>query len=572
MKKSLFAIACAVALVMACKPEEVPVTLALSLTSEAEVAVPVEGGIFTVEFDTNTPWKAELDVAADVAELNVTSGTAEDQKLKVTVKKNTVENTDRTFTLTISGEEVEPVKVVFNQASTFVPYFTLSSNDVAVGTEGGSVEIEVTTNCEYSIAPYDEYDWLTLGGDKEKIVLTAVANTSYSLRYGAFEVTVPGIQVPVVDEETGEETGETEDYTTTIWFWQSGAATVDWEARIDQDATYMEVDNISMAIAKDKIFICNTKDIYSYSMTDGSFISALGLGEYNIKSITNDDAGNVLFATGGAWQAPDSVEEPDYLNIGVLPASDPLNFDKMKPVIMYVNSFYGTGLGNIRATGDCYSGDGVITLATGAGAGDAFCVAWQIKGGVAVDINGNPSFDQETSNVNCTDYVTITKGIGWDGEPFQIWSANNIVTMALSDNLSDGVLEIGYDGIYSLRYNPAMSVNAWVDVLPTGSEGNEGYNAMDIITWNGHKYCAFIGMAYFPCWCPSYLWLVNIDDINNPVVEFKGEYSTDAEYEYGQTACSTFTDIKLVATDDALKAYVIDGAWGVMGCYNFPKR
>ena len=291
------------------------------------------------------------------------------------------------------------------------------------------------------------------------------------------------------------------------------------------------------------------------------------MGEMGIKSITNDDAGNVLFAAGGAWYSPESEEEPEYLNIGVLPASDPINMDKIRPQVMYVNGFYGLGLDNLRATGDCYSGDGVITMTTAAGDGDAFCVAWQIKGGTAVDLNGNPSFSEETFQTSYTDYVTVTKNGA-------IWNANNIVAMALTNSLSDGVLEIGYDGIYNLRYNPSMSASAWTEILATGSSWAEGYNAIDICEWNGHKYCAFIGMAFFPQWAmPSYLWLVNIDDINNPVVEFCGEYTTELgeDEEVAGSICCSFTDLKLVPDGDVLKAYIIDGSWDVMGCYTFPK-
>ena len=141
MKKSLFAIALAGALVLACKREPAPVPNSLTLKSAAEVQVPVEGGTFTVEFEANVAWTAELDVKTDVAALNVKSGAAEDQKVKVSIQKNEVENVDRTITLTLLAEGVEPVKVLFKQASVYVPYFTLSTNDVAVGVEGGSPQI-----------------------------------------------------------------------------------------------------------------------------------------------------------------------------------------------------------------------------------------------------------------------------------------------------------------------------------------------------------------------------------------------------------------------------------------------
>ena len=564
MKKSLFAIALAGALVLACKPEPAPVPNSLTLKSAAEVQVPVEGGTFTVEFEANVAWTAELDVKTDVAALNVKSGTAEDQKVKVSIQKNEVENVDRTITLTLLAEGVEPVKVLFKQASTYVPYFSLSESDVAVGIEGGTVEIEVNTNCEYSITPAEDYDWITRSGDASKIVLTAVENGAYGVRYAAYKIEVPAIQVPVVDEESGEETGEMTNYTETIWFWQSGTATVAWATRPDI-ATFVGSENLSMAIAGDFILVCNANEVYAFNIADGSFVDALGMAGTGIRTITNDDAGNVLIAAGGAWY--DGSAEPDYLNIAVLPASDPTNMNKMKPQVMYLNGFYGLGLDNLRATGDCYSGDGVITMTTAAGEGDAFCVAWQIKNGVAVDLEGNPSLNQETYQTSYTDYVTITMNGA-------IWNANNIVAMALTNSLSDGVLEIGYDGIYNLRYNPSMSASAWTEILATGSSWAEGYNAIDICEWNGHKYCAFIGMAFFPQWAmPSYLWLVNIDDINNPVVEFCGEYTTELgeDEEVAGSICCSFTDLKLVPDGDVLKAYIIDGSWDVMGCYTFPK-
>ena len=568
MKKSLFAIALAGAMVLACKPEPAPVASSITLKSDAEVQVPVEGGTFTVEFEANVAWTAELDVKSDVAALNIKSGTPEDQKLKVSIQKNDVENVDRTITLTLLADGVEPVKVLFKQASVYVPYFTLSTNDVAVGVEGGSAEIEVTTNCKYTVAADDEYDWLTLAQEEGKLILTAQASTIYDLRYGSFTVTVPEIQDAVIDKETKEPTGEYVDHTETIWFWQAGNATIAWSVRPDI-ATFLGSANLSMAIAGDYILVCNVNDVYAFNIADGSFVEALGMGEMGIKSITNDGAGNVLFAGGGAWYdaTAEPAPEPDYLNIAVLPASDPTNMNKMKPQVMYLNGFYGLGLDNLRATGDCYSGDGVITMTTAAGEGDAFCVAWQIKNGVAVDLEGNPSLNQETYQTSYTDYVTITKGGA-------VWNANNIVAMALTNSLSDGVLEIGYDGIYNLRYNPNMSADSWIDVVATGSSWAEGYNAIDICEWNGHKYCAFIGMAFFPQWAmPSYLWLVNIDDINNPVVEFCGEYTTELgeDEEVAGSICCSFTDLKLVPDGDVLKAYIIDGSWDVMGCYTFPK-
>ena len=565
MKKSLFAIALAGALVLACKPEPAPVPNSLTLKSAAEVPVPVEGGTFTVEFEANVAWTAELDVKTDVAALNVKSGTAEDQKVKVSIQKNEVENVDRTITLTLLAEGVEPVKVLFKQASTYVPYFSLSESDVAVGIEGGTVEIEVNTNCEYTVAPFEEYDWITLSQDKGKIVLTAVENGAYGVRYAAYDIVVPAIQVPAVDPETGEETGEMTNYTETIWFWQSGTATVAWATRPDI-ATFVGSENLSMAIAGDFILVCNANEVYAFNIADGSFVDALGMAGTGIRTITNDDAGNVLIAAGGAWY--DGSAEPDYLNIAVLPASDPTNMNKAHMPVMYLNGFYGYGLDNLRATGNCYDGDGVITMTTAAGGGDAFCVAWQIKNGVAVDSNGNPSLNQETYQTPCTDYVTVTKVDA-------IWSSKAFIAIALTNSLSDGVLEIGYEGIYNLRYNPNMSADSWTDVVATGAEGNHGFNAIDICEWDGHKYCAFIGMGYFPQWSvPSSLWLVNIDDIANPVVEFVGEYTTELGEEEevsGPILCES-TDLKLVPDGDTLKAYIIDGSWDAMGCYVFPKH
>ena len=58
MKKSLFAIALAGAMVLACKPEPAPVASSITLKSDAEVQVPVEGGTFTVEFEANVAWTA----------------------------------------------------------------------------------------------------------------------------------------------------------------------------------------------------------------------------------------------------------------------------------------------------------------------------------------------------------------------------------------------------------------------------------------------------------------------------------------------------------------------------------
>lgn len=531
------------------------------LQKDALIVEVTEKEIDCNEQDFYIDVKSNVDYTAKVADgcdwMIVSEGTkaAVASQIHVGVDLNKGEAREGSIIISGAGKNIE---FVVKQAA-FEPVFEVSSDWFEMGVEGGQYEFDVTANVEYAVKTYEDgsFPYHHVTRDGNHFTVTVDANPGYDVRQPYIKFTIDEIQDPVLDDN-GEPTGETTAHEVRVYCNQAGRLALGWRQEFTWDL-YNESHRYSVAMYGDYMFVCTGIGMKVFSKTDGSFLmDATDMLPFIPTGITNDDAGNIVLSVGGNYPLTEDGafdEEVEYIPLDVyaIPAGkleDPTAIVKL--VDSYSNGFYGYGLDNIRVTGDVTK-DACITMVSAAGYdGGSYAVAFEIKNGTPVN--------------TYADYVTLPTGGA-------VWSSANMVAKHLGTTVDSGIFYIGYDTHYDLCYNPTMSMANWQHVLVTGSSWAEGYNAIDFIEWNGHKYASFIGMTYFGKvdWgvMPSYLWLVNIDDPANPVtVSCQKYYISDdpGSFVYGST-----TDVCLEIEGDNLVAYVFDSGVSCFMKVIYPK-
>lgn len=616
MKKTLLFLGAAAMLFAACSKEEDPF---LTLSSESEVTVAAAGGQATVSFSTNQDWTAQISDKT-VATISPAAGQPGDASIKVTFLKN--DNLDsRSAYLTITAG-TETAKVTFTQlqknAITTEGYYevdykaqdlelAISSNaeytitpDVdwitvsqtkgmvdytavlsiaenrvqeeregtvkitADGVEqevtilqgafepvlymeydrtsflqqGESITFTVIANVEYELED-PEYDWCTLTKDGDTYTATATANNSYNIRYAYFTAVTDEFTVWEDYDWDGEPDTEVPGYAT-MSIEQESLQSFDWfndlpSQLVDAVDVSVEKNEYSMALSGNNLFVATGVSVNVINAQNGSYVKAIDLGT-TVKTLASDNAGNVVVETGGG--------SGEVFEIRAYTAENFLAAGEYTTVYSGINEITGYGLTNVTVTGNVFEGEAVVNLVSAYGAADSITSMFP----------------------TCTYALQLNNGVVTDSVSFlvpagtEIWRSNDIVVKFLTGNINGGVFYMGYGADYDLHYNAGIDYDGWQSVLSSGSEWAEGYNAMDMIEWQGHKYLAFIGQGFFPSWgMPSYLWIVNVDDPTNPEVLSQCAYygpGCDLTYIYSNT------EVVLDVVGEDLVAYVIDGEQG----------
>lgn len=451
---------------------------------------------------------------------------------------------------TILVKGAQTIELTVKQAA-FEPFFNVKGPDdysyLYAPVSGGTLYFQVQTNVDFTATYYaDTFTWQHVTEEDGIYTVVIDANTGYDARTSYIKFVVPEIQVPVVDEETGEETGETQDYVTRVYVAQDGNIQLAWRQEFTWDL-YSAAADYSAAIAGNYFIVSTGAGVFAYSKDDGSLLTQIEL-PFVPTEITCDDAGNLVAFVGGTY--PLNEGDPYIpLQVYVLPAGNFTDASAAKCIINYYNGFWGYGLGRIRATGDV-TADGLIDMVSG-GFTENYVLSWEVHDGVVAAA--------EDGTTPITDYV---------GLPFttNVWSSIQLVAKHLGNTVDSGLFYIGYDDNYNLHYNNSMTGANWQEVLVTGSAWMEGYSSMDYINWQGHKYIAFIGMSYYPQWGPSYLWIANIDDPTAPQVisQTPIEQAPDM-FCYGST-----TDVCLAVENNNLVAYVVESSTACLGKIIYP--
>lgn len=586
MKKILYLLAAALMVAVACdkknpdptpQPDPTPATPDLELTTPNIVDVTAESSIYTVKFSAGKVWEASLsypDGSESGAVLAMEKGLAgEKLELKVTFQGLTADQMGRLIELTLkAGSTTE--KILFFQGLVF-----FADNEEEVPTlpvAGGKFDLNILTNMEVNIKKYDGADeafsWapVTITEDKaaHKIALAfnVAANDGYDARTAYVKFTLPEVQVPVNDDE-GNPTGETTDLVTRFYLSQEGPLQVAWTQQFTW-AMFPEGTRESIAEVGDYLIInCSktsqgTGGALVFKKSDGSYVKTLDIP--SCTGITNDDAGNIVVSAGGNYPIDDSTwalipEQQIPLTVFVFTKAEAVTIiengtlPNKAPIITYNDGFYGYGLDNIRVTGDATT-NAVITMCTSGGYADFYAVDWDIVNGAVIN-NGN----------GYTAYTALPNFLPGDYS-MGIWNSFSIVAKHLGNSSSSAMYYMGYDNNYNLHYLSGAGAE-WAEVFVTEGAGNEGYNTLATVEWDGHKYLSFISLPYF-AWAdwdgdgtidsnlPGYLWLFNIDDPTKPVKLSCHEYYCDpTNWQYGDSC-----DVRLVVEGNDLVAYVVDAA------------
>lgn len=557
MKKFLILCAAALTALAACnKPDPVPDPDEVKLTTDALVNVGAASEIVTIKFTSNVAWTAS--VAEDFVSLNKKAGEAGEAEVKATLQSLPEDVRGRSATVKITAGTAS-AEVVINQGIIFL----ITPDYLEAGIAGGKFSFKVISNTEYSVKTYDSFDWAPATFDQAtgEGSFTVAKNEGYDLRTAYVKFTVPAIQDPVLDEETGEPTGETEDHVARIYLSQEGNAKQAWAKSLPADFSVANTDEpvhdatVSIALFNGKILVCDATKVYSADPATGT-VSTLALPEgLPVQSIANDDAGNLLLA--------DLIPYGGVGKIYAVKAGD-ASLANPKLLIPFVNDAWSgsRGADKVAARGDVY-GNGVVTMiygGVGSYGGATYGLIWEVKDGNAPVVAYN-----EWNN-------TTNQAKGWFTMPAltdDLWLSNRAVFVPAGPAVSDGFFYGGYDGLYNIYYHDGTDWNAVVPEV-----GNWAYapNGMATTTWNGKKILACVNMAYFPEWgMPSQLLIVDVTNPKQPNVLSTTEYvNSDETFVTGAQESST-TSVVLQVEGDNLNAFVVDSAWGLVFKMTYPK-
>ena len=558
MKRFFYLAAAALVALWACEEKEGPDSSdSITIISEAVVKLEAESSISTVVFKTNAAWTASVD--EDFLVPDITKGDAADEvKIKVTAQNLPEGEFGRYGNLIIKAGTAE-AKVLFYQGMVFIV-----SDDVEVGIEGGTAEFTVVTNLDYSFKKYDgedqDFHWAPVTFDQAtgKGSFAVEKNEGYDTRAAYVKFTVPAIQVPVYDEETGEETGETQDAVYRIYVYQEGNSKEEWRTYLTEAFNVGEGATHTLAFFNGKLLVSDAKKVHIVNPDTGVFEDELATGNLPIQSIANDDEGNLLFANLGVYG---DLFDVYAVKAGATDLSNPVH------LIHFVNEAWSgsTGIDKVAAKGNVF-GNGIVTAMYGgviSYGGLSYTLYWTIANGKAEEAyynEWNPVVNPSTS--------------GWLATPTledDLWLSNRAAFVPAGASASDGFFYGGYDKLYNVYYYNGEDWQVSVEGAGDWAGGPQG---LKVTTWDGKKILVIAQMGYV-WWSegwgmPAYLWVVDVTNPVEPSVLSCAAYDSPGQLISGDTEDSTVDVLPAVDGND-LVVYYLDASHGQLIKVRFPK-
>lgn len=182
---SVLVAACAVSCTKETKVED-----AVTIKSD-DATVPVEGGVVSIAINSTVAWTAKA--SESWVTISPSSGEAGDATVKASVLKNDT-NDSRTATVTFTaGTKSATYTITQSQLDAM----NIATTEYTVEAEGGTVEIPVSANVEYSVIVPDAIDWIhvtsTRGMVDTKITLTVDGTHDYVQDEGTGEILADAI-------------------------------------------------------------------------------------------------------------------------------------------------------------------------------------------------------------------------------------------------------------------------------------------------------------------------------------------------------------------------------------------
>ena len=139
--------------------------------AQQSIEVEFESGTYSVQVTSPYSWRAESD--SEWLVVKSATGIAGTKELKFSVTRNE-EESERDGTITLTNASYNLVAEFYVIQKPFAPSFTVGTESLSFGVEGGSQEVVVTANFEYEIAT--SADWLSYENSENGITITAPAH------------------------------------------------------------------------------------------------------------------------------------------------------------------------------------------------------------------------------------------------------------------------------------------------------------------------------------------------------------------------------------------------------------
>ena len=489
-----------VAAAIACEQVE-PITPPEIDFANPDVVIAYEGSedeSVKLSFNVNVDWTAELDQTYDWITITPTSGPAGEASITVIATANKSKEERAAVVKVTAGVSVLNFDIV--QAGS--PSLTVEPEEVVFPSTGGTQDVTVKANVKY-VVTIPENDWLTYKFNEATGVYTlkAEANEAYAARTLTITLSnnVDGVSESVVVS-------------------QDGRAKVLWEKSFADYASVIFGDPIHVAYIGENVLISTGKAIHAFKASDASYVSEVAIPEgFVVGSMTNDDAGNVVFAS-----LLDGYATGDIYAISAIDAA-PVK------VASLTNNVY-VAASNLRAGGDVTKTGVVVMYAYY----EHYWVGCDIVDGVAGESKCGP--------------ITPLSGAGATGTP------NNGCVTPVGTKLEDGFLATYYT-------SPALMTNVggeWVAVGPADIfTGNDNNCAVARAAFGSEKFAAVAVGAHFT-WSATGAHLYDLS-----TGEKVYTYATTSE---SLTNLGVTADVALQATKDALYMYVTDLNRGKIAC------
>lgn len=479
------------------------------------------GDEIAINFSTNYKWQIKGYTKLDFCSLSALKGESGDVSLIVKVEPNATDAVRKAEFSILAGAAVKTVTITQTEAN------ALDINTVTfpVLAAGGLVEVPVSSNIEYIVNIPSDITWIKRLPDTKTMVnstiMLQVDPNEKWLSRSATGITVTGKDI------------EGEDIVHTLTVNQEpGNVNTIWEKDFGGDFSVVgRTDALRLAMYGKHILMADGAKIHKINPVTGAYEGEMTIPGLTVapQSMTNDDAGNLIFAADAKCASEDFV----------VYAYDGTSVNELARY--KAKNLYAGVLQNVRVIGDIKKKAVVSACASSLN----YFVAWQIENGVA------------------------SKPVAKQFAGTTVWNPRNCVVSPVSDELKGGLVSIGYAGTpYCLYYNsdPATAKNDnWMNVFDTKTAGNENYCAVSIAEYKGRKYCAIAQDGHFSWSVAPKVYLLDITDMNAVTLEYEGKFTGT----FGKVGVN---DVKLVVMEDKLYIGLVNAGWNYAGCIELTKK
>ncbi len=205
--------------IAACEQFESEPQLEWGEGQNTSITINSTGGSKTLCFTINNSWSAES--SESWLHISPSSGDAGEQEITLSAQANT-EYRDREAVVSISfGGQPQKIQVLQEEKKDFI----LNTTDFLVGSEGGTIEIPITTNIYYSVAVDESCSsWISVADTPTKalkdytVMLSVMENTGESERVGQVKISGAGKEsVITITQEAVEAEVEEENCITLVY-------------------------------------------------------------------------------------------------------------------------------------------------------------------------------------------------------------------------------------------------------------------------------------------------------------------------------------------------------------------